>query len=106
MSSLLENHSAEVQNTSGQECLKRQDVTSIEVVSSVSKRRITAATLCLSGRVGVGAVAGEIKRVDTQIGGPLGLLLAVMHQSISRPLYYSDCAHYSDEGLRCSGTSG
>lgn len=56
-------------------------------------------------RGGVGAVAGEIKRVDTQIGGPLGLLPAVMHQSISRPLYYSDCAHYSDEGLRCSGTS-
>lgn len=48
---------------------------------------------------GGGDLSWKIKGGDTEIGGLLCMLLAVMHQSIRRPLYYSDCTHYSDEGL-------
>lgn len=48
---------------------------------------------------GGGDLSWKIKGVDTEIGSLLCMLLAVMHQSIRRPLYYSDCTHYSDEGL-------
>lgn len=33
----------------------------------------------------------KIKGVDTEIACLLCMLLAVMHQSISQPYYYSDC---------------
>lgn len=35
----------------------------------------------------------RVKGVDTQIAWLLCMLLAVMHQSISRPYYYSDYTH-------------
>lgn len=37
----------------------------------------------------------KIKGGDTKIGCLLCMLLAVMHQSISQPYYYSDCTQHT-----------
>lgn len=47
--------------------------------------------LCI--RPQVAAWKREVKGVDTKLVCLLCMLLAVMHQSVSRPYHYSDCTH-------------
>lgn len=86
---------------------KRQNPTLIKVISRPQSR---ASDLKWLKEKGAG---WKIKGVDTKIGCLLCMLLAVMHQSISQPYYYSDCTQHThtiqmrgegvQDGEGCSG---
>lgn len=82
---------AEVQNKMSA-VSKPQNTTLIKVISRPQSRASDLQHLKWLKEKGAG---WKIKGVDTKIGRLLCMLLAVMHQSISQPYYYSDCAQHT-----------